>query len=113
MHFVENKIDNVLLLTIKGNLLGKEDTDKLQERIEELLSRNEKNIVFDLKNIIMISSLGIGGIIRAMRTIRAVDGDLRLFDLTDRVKKVFEITKVIGLIKIYENRDAAVASFSK
>ncbi len=112
MHFVENKIDNVVLLTIKGNLLVKEDTDKLQERIEDLLSRNEKNIVFDLKNINMISSLGIGGIIRALRSIRAQDGDLRLYDLAERVKKVFEITKVIGLIKIYETRDEAIASFT-
>ena len=61
MHFVENKFDKVLVLTVKGNLVQKEETDKLQERILSILAKKLNNIVIDLKNVSMITSLGIGG----------------------------------------------------
>ncbi len=113
MHFVENKINNVHLLTVKGNLVQKEDTDKLQDKLMDMMdSNNAKLIVIDLKHVIIISSLGIGGVIRALRTVKEKKGDLKLSALNASVKKVFDITKLNELIEIHDTSDEAVKSFA-
>ncbi len=111
MHFVETKINSVMVLTIKGNLVQKDETDKLQEKILGLLKKDRKNIVIDLKQVSMITSLGIGGLIRALRTVREKDGDLKLSSVNASVRKVFTITKLEEIIEILDTSDEAVKSF--
>ena len=112
MHFVENKFDKVLVLTVKGNLVQKEETDKLQERILSILAKKLNNIVIDLKNVSMITSLGIGGLIRALRTVRDQKGEMKLSGVNFSVKKVLEITKLSEIIETYDTADEAVKSFA-
>ncbi len=111
MHFVETKINSVMVLTIKGNLVQKDETDKLQEKILGLLKKDRKNFVIDLKQVSMITSLGIGGLIRALRTVREKDGDLKLSAVNASVRKVFTITKLEEIIEILDTSDEAVKSF--
>jgi anti-sigma B factor antagonist len=111
MHFVETKFNKVIVLTIKGNLVQKDETDKLQKRILDILGNDKKFIVVDLKQVSMITSLGIGGLIRALRTVREKDGDLRLSAVNASVRKVFTITKLEEVIKIFDTSDEAVKSF--
>ena len=112
MHFVETKINDVLVLTVKGNLVLKDDTDKLQARIVDIIENKSKNIVMDLKHVSIITSLGIGGVIRALRTVKESNGDLKLSAVNASVKKVFDITKLNELIDICETSDDAVKSFT-
>ncbi|MCB0281913.1 MAG: STAS domain-containing protein [Calditrichae bacterium] len=112
MHFVENKFDKIMVLTVKGNLVQKEETDKLQARILGILEKKLNNVVIDLKNVSMITSLGIGGIIRALRTIRDEKGEMKLSGVNESVKKVLEITKLSEIIEIFDTVDEAVKSFS-
>ena len=112
MHFVETKFNNVLVLTVKGNLVQKDDTDKLQSRLVEIIENKSKYVVMDLKHVSIITSLGIGGVIRALRTVKESGGDLKLSAVNASVKKVFDITKLNELIEIHETSDDAVKSFS-
>ena len=112
MHFVEHKVDKVHVLTVKGNLVQKDDTDKLQDRLLTMMESNgAKLIVIDLKHVSIISSLGIGGVIRALRTVREKAGDLKLSSVNASVKKVFDITKLNELIEIHNTSDEAIKSF--
>ena len=112
MHFVETKFGDILVLTVKGNLVQKDDTDKLQSRLVEIIENKSKFIVMDLKHVSIITSLGIGGVIRALRTVKERKGDLKLSAVNASVKKVFDITKLNALIEIHETSDDAVKSFS-
>jgi len=112
MYFVETKFNNVLVLTVKGNLIQKDDTDKLQSRLLEIIESKSKFIVMDLKHVSIITSLGIGGVIRALRTVKESDGDLKLSAVNASVRKVFDITKLSELIEIHETSDEALKSFA-
>ncbi len=112
MHFVESAYGDACVLSVKGNLVHKEDTDKLQNRIQHILERDICKIVVDLKNVGMITSLGIGGLIRGLRTTRDKKGELKLSGVNASVRKVFDITKLNEIIDIYDTHDEAVKSFS-
>jgi anti-sigma B factor antagonist len=109
---IEKELDGVMILTLKGKLIATGDAEKLHMFINSVLERNTNQIILNMKNITRISSLGIGAILRALTTVRQAGGDLRLAGLDENVKNIFSITKLIGLIKIFDQTDEAVASFA-
>ena len=107
----ERTVENVLVLNLKGKLLTSDDTDVLYNHLNTVVERKIKHLIIDLRNVTMMSSLGIGSLMKAMITIREVDGDLRLTGLSEKVKDLFSITKLIGVMKIFDNVNEAVKSF--
>ena len=109
---IENEIDDLMVITLKGKLIVEEETEQLHTCIKSVLTRDINKIILDLKNLSRISSLGIGAIMRALTIVRNADGDLRLAGLDPNVKNIFEITKLIGIIQIFDQHDQAIASFT-
>ncbi len=113
MHFVEQKFENVLVLAIKGKLVGSPETEILHDKVMEHLEDDIDNIVLDLKHVHWLSSMGIGALMRCMMTVRTKGGDLRLTGLSDKVKNVMSITHLVGVIKAFESVKEAVDSFNE
>lgn len=110
---IEKEFDKVILLSLKGKLITTEETEKLKSLIQTALDRKFYNVIFNLKNLSRISSLGIGAIMQAMTIVRNAGGDLRLAGLDENIKNIFSITKLIGVIRIFDQNDQAIDSFSK
>ena len=49
---------------------------------------------------------------RCLMTVRNEGGDLRLANVTEKAQDLLSITKIIGLIKTYENVPQAIDSFA-
>ena len=107
----ERTVENVLVLTLKGKLLTSDDTDVLYKHLTTIIERKIKKLVIDLRTVTMMSSLGIGSLMKSMITIREAGGDLRLTGLSEKVKDLFSITKLIGVMEIFDNVNEAVKSF--
>ena len=108
---IEKEVDDIMVITLKGKLILQEETTQLHDCIKSVLERDFNKIIINLKNLSRISSLGIGGIMRAMTIVRDAGGDLRLAGLDQNVKNIFEITKLIGVIQIFDQNDQAISSF--
>jgi anti-sigma B factor antagonist len=109
---VEKEVDGVVILTLKGKMITTDDTDQLHLHIKSTIERDIKNIILNMKNLTRISSLGIGGIMRAVTIVREAGGDLRLAGLDENIKTIFSITKLSGVIQIFDQTDQALASFA-
>ena len=110
---IEKEVDDLMVLTLKGKLIVQEETDKLHTSIKSVLDRDINKIILNLKNLSRISSIGIGAIMRALTIVRDAGGDLRLAGLDPNIKNIFEITKIIGVIRIFDQSDQAIASFAQ
>lgn len=113
MHLVEKKNGSVLVLSIKGKLVSQTETNQLHDKINEIVEKGVVNIVLDLKQVSWLASLGIGAIMRNLLKVRKAGGDLRLTGLSDKVKSLFSITKLIGVIQIYDTVNEATDSFEE
>lgn len=111
LHFVEQKYGNVIVLSIKGKLVDTPEMNKLHDKIASFIDDQAKNIVLDLQHVHRIASVGIGAILRCLTTVRNSGGDLRLTGLSDNISSLFSITKMIGIIKIFDTAAEAVQSF--
>ena len=109
---IEKEIDDLMIITLKGKLILQDETSQLHDCIKSVLERDINKIVLNLKNLTRISSLGIGAIMRALTIVRDAGGDLRLAGLDSNIKNIFEITRLIGVIQIFDQNDQAIASFT-
>jgi len=112
MHFVEQHFDDVYVLAIKGKLMDSPETDELHTHIESFLKRQIKKIVIDLKHVNFLASTGIGALMRCVTTVRNAGGELKFAGLSDKVRDIFAITRLNGILPVYDTVNAAVHSFA-
>ena len=104
------KINNVIVIKLEGELIS-QDCKKLKKYLQEYISL-DKYFVFDLKDLSMIDSSGLGYIIHTLKTVSPQNGDVRISNLTGQPKVIFEITRVDSIFKQFDTQDDAVQSYS-
>jgi anti-sigma B factor antagonist len=104
---------SVIVVSLKGNLLGEPETTALREAIYSLTERLEKQLVLDLGGLKAINSTGLGALVAALTSVRRRGGDMCLARLTDKVHALMMITNLNRVFKIYETVERAVTSFGR
>lgn len=102
-----------VILELKGNVMGGDDTKDFNELLHKYLDEGKKHIVVDLSEVKFMNSSGIGMLIGGLTTMKKAEGSLKLAGLTDKIESLLVITKLITIFESFNNVDEAVASFSK
>ena len=59
-----------------------------------------------------MNSSGLGTIMGSLTTMKNAEGELKLANVTDKVKSLFMITKLITMFDTYDSVAEAVSSFN-
>jgi len=84
---------------------------ELKQQVVDELDRGERRFVIDLAGTLYIDSSGLGVLVSLSKKIREQGGELRLANLNDDLKTLFELTKLDTLFQISDTRDRALSSF--
>jgi len=101
----------VLILTLDGELMGGADADKFRRTIDHAIEEDRVQIVIDMAKVNWMNSSGLGMLISALSTVRSSNGDLKLANLSDRLRRPMEITKLDTVFQQFPSVSAAVKSF--
>ena len=112
MNVVERRLDNVTVLDLKGRLVFEEGDSVLRDRINHLVDEGRVNILVNLQDVTYVDSCGIGVLVAKYVSLRRKGGDLRFVNLTPRSRRLLEITKLMGIFRIFDSESEALASFS-
>lgn len=102
-----------VVLELKGNVMGGEDTKDFNNHLHKLIDADKKNIVVDLSGVKFMNSSGLGMLIGGLTTMKKADGNLKLACVTEKIESLLIITKLITIFESFETLDAAVESYSK
>lgn len=111
MKIIQEKIENVTIVTLEGKVLDASLVSGFKEGIEPIL-RTESSVVFDMNNIEFVDSSGVGAILSCLRVLNAEGGDFKICSLTKPVRALFELVRMHKIFDIFENRELAVESFN-
>lgn len=75
----------------------------LHEEIDRLLAGPVKTLVLDMAHVEMVTSAGVGTIMRARETAKQKGGDLAMNHLQPQVKRVFEIMSLVPTLNVFES----------
>jgi len=102
MSFSIKKEGDIVVVDVEGQLI----VGNRQE-----LERGEKKFLIDFAQTGYIDSSGLGVLVSLSKKIREQGGELRLANLNDDLKTLFELTKLDTLFQISDTRDRALSSF--
>lgn len=111
MEIKEQLKDDIMVLKLSGEMMGGPDATVLNDKLHELIESGKLEVIVDLSSVSWINSSGLGILIGALTTIRNAGGELKIASVTDRIKRLLEITKLHKVFDLYDSVDSAVAAF--
>ncbi|QFT87359.1 Anti-sigma-B factor antagonist [Bacillus sp. THAF10] len=73
---------------------------KVKEKVVPLIENYSGEVVFDLSHVHYMDSTGLGMFVGFFKTVKANNGIFRLEGLSDRLKRLFDITGLAGIMEI-------------
>ncbi len=84
----------------------------MRDALRDLVTKNQKKILLNLGEVSYIDSSGIGELVSGFTTVTNSGGQLRLLNLTKRVKDLLQITKLYTVFDVHEDEAAAIRAFA-
>ncbi len=81
---------------------------KLKELIMKMLEKNVKKFIINLDQVEYIDSSGIGALIYICSTIKKMNLKMSMTNIHGSVKKVIELTKLMGYFPIANSLEEAI-----
>ena len=110
MSFTIAKTGDVTVVEVEGQLIVG-NRQELKQRVLDELDRNERRFLIDFAGTGYIDSSGLGVLVSLSKKIRELGGELRLANLNDDLRTLFELTKLDTLFQIADTRERALESF--
>lgn len=112
MKLSSRTVGNVVILDIEGKILLGEGDTEIKQAVDELLRRNQKDILLNLEKVPYIDSAGLGEIIRCFTAARRAGGSCKLLAPNQRLIDLLTITKLVNVFDWFGEEAAALESFS-
>jgi anti-sigma B factor antagonist len=107
-----NERYEAVIIELKGNVMGGEDTKEFNDLLHKLIDEGKKNIVVDLSDVKFMNSSGLGMMIGGLTTMKKAGGSLKLARVTEKIESLLIITKLITIFEFFDNVDDAIKSFT-
>jgi len=102
---------SVTVVDFSGRITLGEGSALLRTTIRKLLGDQRRKILLNLADVDYIDSSGIGELVSAFTAVKNQDGDLKLLNLTKKVRDILQITKLYTVFDVYLEEHAALRSF--
>lgn len=101
----------IAVLEMTGQIHMGPDCQRIEQDVEQLLSRSEKRLIFDLSKVWSVDSSGVGQIVKCFSKLKNSGGSLRLAGVKGMIQGVLKLTNVDKVIEIYPTAVEAAGNF--
>jgi anti-sigma B factor antagonist len=105
------EVGRITMVDLSGRIALGEGSALLRKTIRDLLDGGATQIILNLGDINYIDSSGIGELVSGFTAVRSRQGELKLLNLTKKVKDLLQITKLFTVFDVYTDEGEAVRSF--
>ena len=110
MAFDVGKHGDITVIDVEGQLIVG-NRQELKQKVLDELDGGARKFLIDFSNTGYIDSSGLGVLVSLSKKIREQGGELRLANLNEDLRTLFELTKLDTLFQISSSREEAQASF--
>jgi anti-anti-sigma factor len=111
MEIKDKHVNEVTILSLTGSIDAM-TAPKITEYIHDLVAKGNINLVADFSGVDYTSSAGLRVLLGAIKETRAQGGDMRLTGVQPDVFKVLNLSGFTNILKLFDDLDAAVASYA-
>jgi anti-sigma B factor antagonist len=110
MSFEVKNEGGVTVIDVEGQLIVG-NRQELKHKVIEELENGARKFLIDFSRTGYIDSSGLGVLVSLSKKIREQGGELRLANLNEDLRTLFELTKLDTLFQIADSRKEALSSF--
>ena len=103
---------DVTIVDVAGRIQLGEASVSLRNALRDLVTENETKILLNLGEVSYIDSSGMGELVAGFTSVANRGGQLKLLNVTKRLKDLLQITKLYTVFEVYDDEAAGVRSFS-
>ena len=92
-----------------GDTLDASNAEAAKTFFRNLVDGGANRVVVDLSGLGFIDSSGLGALVTALKTARAVGGDVRLCCLTPPVRSIFQLTRLDKVFTVHDRVEDAIS----
>ncbi|MCJ8341838.1 MAG: STAS domain-containing protein [Cetobacterium sp.] len=107
---IEKNIGDIKVIKVNGELDALV-APKLKDRISKLVEMDVTKFIIDFEELVHINSLAMGILRGKLRVVKEMGGDIKLINLNEHIKTIFEMIGLDEIFEIYSSEEEAVASF--
>ncbi len=111
MELKTRHINNVLVLELDGRF-DTQTVPSVRELIRNATSGEPAQLVVNLQEVHFVDSTALSALVEGMKRSRQLGGDLRLCNLQQPVRMIFELTRLDRAFEIFTNEEEAVQAFN-
>jgi anti-sigma B factor antagonist len=104
-------IGEIRILDCSGKITLGEGTMAVRNTVRDILKSDGKKIILNLADVNYIDSSGIGELVSTYTTVTNNGGQLKLLNLTKKIRELLAITKLLTVFQVFEDEQSALASF--
>ncbi len=95
--------EKVLVLKITEEI-DEHTTEKIRRKIDNEITRFlPRKVIFDFSDVNFMDSAGIGMLLGRYKVIRMLGGELEITNINKQIKKLFEMSGILKIIKVTDN----------
>jgi len=105
-------VNEVAVVVLKGSL----DVSKqmsLKADLAKISSDSDNDLVLNFTDVNFIDSSCLGALVSLTKEVRNCKGDIKISNVNDDVRSIFQITRLDKIFEIFDDVDSAVESFYK
>jgi len=111
LYIKERQAGDVTVLDLKGRVRVGGATVALHRSFRSLVQEEKILILLNLAGVTHIDSSGLGELISSHITVFNKGGEIKLVQLTETLRELMSVTKLLTIFDVYENEADALLSF--
>jgi len=105
------ELEGILILDLQGRIVAGPEASELREHLNALASQGKTNVILNMQGVRFIDSSGLGILVLAHSSMKALAGSLKLLNLSKRSAQLLILTKLTTIFEIYNDEQSAINSF--
>ena len=101
----------VTILDLDGRMTRNDGYGEVKAAMSLLLKHGHAQVLLNMADVPYMDSTGIGELVSVFITTRNHHGALKLVNLTDRMRELFEVAKLVHVFKAFNDEADALQSF--
>jgi anti-sigma B factor antagonist len=111
MRIMQRTAEEVTILDLNGRMTRNDGHGDVKAVVLPLLNQGHKRLLLNMADVPYMDSTCIGELISVFIIVRNRQGKLKLVNLTDRMRELFEIAKLVKVFDVFDTEAAALESF--
>jgi anti-sigma B factor antagonist len=101
-------VDGVSIVDLSGRLTLGEGSGTLRNTVKDLLTKGDKNILLNLKDVSYLDSAGLGEMVGAYASVTNAGGRIALLHTQNKIHDLLQVTKLYTIFSDFSDESLGI-----